>query len=206
MTGIADKITARIRGRGRGKWVCTPSDFLDIGSRDAVDQALSRLAKAGKLRRVGRGLYDMPRVSKVLNTPAPVDVDAAVSAISRRDGIKIMPDGIVAANRLGLTNAVPAKNSFLTDGDTRSIKVGNRTIRLRHANARVMATKDKPAAVAVLALNWLGPRASSDPNVKAIMKRRLPADVKADLRKRIHGLPAWMADVARDVVTDSVPA
>ncbi len=56
MTGIADKIMKRVRAKGRGKWVCTPKDFLDLGSRAAVDQALSRLATSGDLRRVGRGL------------------------------------------------------------------------------------------------------------------------------------------------------
>ena len=56
MTTIADKIMKRIRAKGRGKWVCTVRDFLELGGRAAVDQALSRLAKAGNLRRVGRGL------------------------------------------------------------------------------------------------------------------------------------------------------
>ena len=58
MTAIADKIMKRIRARGRGKWVCTARDFLDLGSHAVVDQALSRLTKTGNLRRVGRGLYD----------------------------------------------------------------------------------------------------------------------------------------------------
>ena len=67
-----------------------------------------RLVKAGRLLRVGRGLYDMPRFSKVLKRAAPVDLEAAIAAPARRDGIRIMPDGLVAANHLDLTNAVPA--------------------------------------------------------------------------------------------------
>ena len=109
MTRMADKIMKKVSAHGRGKWVCTPKDFLDLGSRVAVDQALYRLVKAGQLRRVGHGLYDRPRFSEVLKRPAPVDLDAAVAALARRDGVRIMPDGLVAANRLGLTNAVPAK-------------------------------------------------------------------------------------------------
>ena len=58
MSGIADKILNRVRGHGRGQWVCTPKDFIDLGSRDAVDKALSRLVKQNTLRRIGRGLYD----------------------------------------------------------------------------------------------------------------------------------------------------
>jgi len=36
-------------------------DFLDLGSRDAIDQALSRMTSAGDIRRITRGLYDLPR-------------------------------------------------------------------------------------------------------------------------------------------------
>ena len=63
MTPIAHKIIKSVSEHERGRWVCTPKDFLRYGSRQAVDQALSRLVKAGQLRRVGHGLYDMPRIS-----------------------------------------------------------------------------------------------------------------------------------------------
>ena len=65
MISLAEKIMERVSAHGRGKWVCTPKDFLDLGSREAVDQALSRLVKAEQLRRVGHGLYDLPRMSAV---------------------------------------------------------------------------------------------------------------------------------------------
>jgi hypothetical protein len=42
-----------------GVW--TPTDFLDLGSRNAMDQALSRMAAARDIRRITRGLYDLPR-------------------------------------------------------------------------------------------------------------------------------------------------
>lgn len=51
MITIADKIMKRIRARGRGKWVCAARDFPDLGGRAAVDQALSRRAKAADMRR-----------------------------------------------------------------------------------------------------------------------------------------------------------
>jgi len=136
MTGVADAIMKRVTARGRGRWVCTPRDFLDLGSRKAVDQALSRLVRAGRLRRAGRGLYDLPRISAVL----------------RRDGIRIMPDGATAAHRLGLTNAVPARAGYVTDGATRTVGIDGGTIRFRHAGPRVMRWADRPAAAAVQAL------------------------------------------------------
>jgi hypothetical protein len=83
MTVLSYNIMKRTRGHGRGLWVLSAKDFLDLGNRAAVDQSLSRLYRDGTLRRVGRGLYDWPRISRVLGRPAPVDLDAAVAAIAR---------------------------------------------------------------------------------------------------------------------------
>lgn len=191
MTGIADKIMRRVRSRGKGRWVCTPKDFLDIGSRAAVDQALSRLVRAGELRRVGRGLYDLPRISRALKRPAPADLDSAVAALARRDNIRVMPDGLVAANRLGLTNAVAARAEYVTDGASRTLEVDGWTIRLRHARPTVMNWAGRPAAPVVQALRWLGPGAVGDPRTAAILRKRLPDAVKRDLLKGVRTLPDW---------------
>lgn len=202
MTAVADKIMKRVSAHGRGKRVCSPTDFLDLGSREAVDQALSRLVKAGKLRRIGHGLYDMPRFSGVLKRPAPANMDAVISALERRDGVRIMPDGPVAANQLGLTNAVPAKVSYLTDGSSRTLKIDGTTIQFRHANPRVMQWSGKPAAPVFLALRWLGREAAADDQVVSTLKRRLPDKVKTDLEKNIGDLPGWAAPLARSIASD----
>jgi Family of unknown function (DUF6088) len=190
----------RARAHGRGKWACTPRDFLDLGSRAAVDQALTGLMKAGELRRVGRGLYDLPRMSKALNRPAPMSLDSVVAAVARRDNIRVMPDGIIAANRLGLTNAVPAKADYVTDGTTRTINVDGWTVRLRHARPNLMNWIGRPGAQVVQALHWLGSRAAGDPQTVADLQRRLPDNVKRDLAKGANTLSDWAARVVGKVV------
>ena len=206
MTRMADKITKRVSAHGRGRWVCTPKDFLDLGSREAVDQALSRLVKAGQLRRVGHGLYDMPRRSDVLKRPAPVNLDAAIAALARRDGVRIMPDGLVAANQLGLTNALPAKASYVTDGSSRTVKIDGRTVRFRHAGPSVMQWAGKPSAPVVQALRWLGPEAVADAQVVSILSRHLPDAVKRDLFQNSRHLPGWALPLARSIVADQAVA
>ena len=205
MTPMADKIMKRVSAHGSGSWVCTPKDFLDLGSREAVDQALSRLVKAGELRRVGHGLYDMPRFSNVLNRPAPVDLDAAIAALARRDGVRIMTDGLVAANQLGLTNAVPAKISFVTDGHSRTVKIDGRTIQFRHAGPSVMQWAGRPAAPVVQALRWLGP-AAADTRVLSTLSRHLPDDVKRDLLQNIRDLPGWALPLVRNITSEEAVA
>ena len=206
MTPMADKIMKRVSAHDSGSWVCTPKDFLDLGSREAVDQALSRLVKAGELRRVGHGLYDMPRFSNVLNRPAPVDLDAAIAALARRDGVRIMTDGLVAANHLGLTNAVPAKVSFVTDGHSRTVKIDGRTIQFRHAGPSVMQWAGRPAAPVVQALRWLGPDAAADTRVLSTLSRHLPDDVKRDLLQNSRDLPGWALPLARNITSDEAVA
>ena len=199
MRGMTDKIMERVAAHQVGRWVCSPTDFLDLGSRGAVDQALLRLVKAGRLRRVGRGLYDVPRFSSVLQRAAPVDLDAAIAALSRRDGIRIMPDGLVAANQLGLTNAVPAKASFVTDGHSRTLKIDGRSVRFRRAGPSVMQWADKPAAPVVQALRWLGPDAAADPRVISTLSSQLPEHVKRDLVQNERNLPGWALPLARSI-------
>src|SRR5687768_12164674 len=140
MSSLADRIMRRVRGQAAHGLlpVFTAKDFLDLGDRPAVDQALSRLARSGALRRIRRGLYDLPRVNPVLKRPAAPDVDAVVDAIARRDDLTIVPNGMAAANRLGLTNAVSVKNVYFTDGASRSVKVGNRVVHLKHAGRKQM--------------------------------------------------------------------
>ena len=206
MTRMADKIMRRVSAHGRGRWVCTPKDFLDLGSREAVDQALSRLVKAGQLRRVGHGLYDMPRMSDVLKRPAPVNLDAAIAALARRDGVRIMPDGLAAANQLGLTNALPAKASYVTDGSSRTIKIDGRTVRFRHAGPSVMQWAGKPSAPVVQALRWFGPEAAADAQVVSILSRHLPDAVKRDLLQNSRHLPGWALPLARSIAVDQAVA
>ena len=202
--GVAGRIMMKVRGRPAAERTWTPRDFEDLGSRDAVDQALGRLVKAGKLRRIGRGLYDAPRWSPILGGPAPVDLDAAIAALARRDGVRIVVEGSVAANQLGLTNAVPARLRYLTDGTSRTLRIGSQTIRLRHASPRKMRWSDRPAGAVVLALQWLGPDSASDPDVARALKRQLPDEIKRNLLRERRHLPGWMVPIAQRVAGKSM--
>lgn len=199
MKGIAKKIMKRMSAHSSGKWVSTPKDFVDLGSREAVDQALTRLVKAGHLRRVGHGLYDRPRFSSLLNRPAPADIEVAVAALARRDGVRIMPDGLLSANQLGITNAVPAKACYITDGPTRALEIDGRTIHFKHVSPRVMKWTGRPSAPVVQALRWLGPDAAADKQVVTILNRNLPEDVKLDLLQNSRDLPGWALPIARSI-------
>ena len=107
----------------------------------------------------------------MLNCPVLVNLDAVIAALARRDGARIMPDGWVATNQLGLTNAVPVKVSYVTDGHSRTLEINGRTVRFRHAGPSVMQWAGRPAAPVVQVLRWLGPRAAADEKVVSMLGR-----------------------------------
>jgi hypothetical protein len=203
MKSIADQIMDQVKVRGRGNWVFTPKDFLALGSRMAIDRALSRLVVTGKLRRIGRGLYDFPRHSEILKGDAPASLDASVQAISRRDKVRLMPNGIVFANNLGLTNAVPARPSYISSGRTKTVLVGGRHVYLKHVSRKIIAWADRPGGQFVAAVLWLDKQIASAPDTISLLRARLTDDVKQDLLRDLDLLPGWMASIAKQVCNDS---
>ena len=105
--------------------VLHPEGFLGIAGRDAIDQALCRLVRAGIIRRFSWGLYDIPRYSDTLKTKLSPDIDQAARAMARKNGWVIQPSGAIAANMLGLSTQVPAKVVYLSNGPSKK-KLGLR--------------------------------------------------------------------------------
>jgi len=196
MQSIDSKIISRIYGRGKG-CVVTPGDFLDLGSRQAVDLALHRLAKKGTLRRLARGLYDYPRIDPELGLLSPT-IDTIVKALKGRDKILLQPSGGYAANLLGLSDQVPMKIVFLTDGPARRVQIGKQVIMLKHTTPRAMATAGRISGLVIQALRHLGQRQVDDA-VVANLQKRLSASDKKVLLRDLRYTPAWIAAILRQV-------
>ncbi|MGO4569344.1 DUF6088 family protein [Rhizobium sp. 2YAF20] len=192
-------ILARIHADAPRK-VWTPSDFVDLASRDAVDKALQRLTNAETLRRIDRGLYDQPGFNKLTQKANPPDPRSVIDAVGRRDQTRMVVDGMTAANDLGLTDAVPAKIVVHTDARRRPIKLGNVTITFRPTAASKLFWAGRPAMRVVQALYWLRDLLSREGESDRV-KRKLsklfedstvgPA-IKTDLATGITALPTWM--------------
>jgi hypothetical protein len=197
MQGIDLKILNRVYGRGKG-CVITPGYFLDLGSREAVDVALHRLVKKGTLRRLARGLYDFPRKDFEIGFLSPT-TEAIVKALKGRDNIQLQPSGGYAANLLGLSDQVPMKIVFLTDGPARRVQLGKQVIILKHTTPRAMATAGKISGLFIQALRHLGQKHVDDTTV-AQLRKRLSADDKKQLLNDIRYAPAWIAAIMRRVV------
>jgi hypothetical protein len=195
---LRDAILRRLRGWGRGR-VFVPADLLDLGSRNAVDVALHRLVADGTVRRLGRGVYDFPRHHPRLGSLKPSTDDLA-RAIARSSSSTVVHSGAVAANLFGLTTQVPARPVYLTDGRTRTVRVGGRDLRFQHASPKRLVGGDTPAGLALRALWHLGPD-GIDSGVLRRLRGQLSDDDKRQLEKLQAASPGWLrpaiADVAR---------
>ena len=113
-----------------GTLLC-PSALLHLGSRAAIDQALSRLARSGRLIRACQGIYVRPVQTRF--GPRPPAVEKVITSLSELWGETIVPCGGAAANALGLTTQVPVRSVYLTSGPSRKLTLGELTVELRHA-------------------------------------------------------------------------
>jgi predicted transcriptional regulator of viral defense system len=193
---IESRILRRIIGKKKG-WVFTPSHFLDLGNRAAVDQALSRLVRSGDIRRLARGLYDYPK-----NHPdfgkVPPSVDCVAAALAEKDNLKIQPSGAYAANLLGLSDQVPAKVVFLTDGSTRVVEIGNWHIKFKKTTPKNMATAGRVSGLVIQALRYMKQR-NIDDKITNILKRKLSVEDKEQLISDIRYAPAWIGEIFKQL-------
>jgi len=211
--GLKGRILERI-GAGAPRGVWTAADFLDLAARDAVDKALQRLMAAGKLRRIDRGLYDRPSLNSLTKAPTPPDPRQVIEAITRRDQIRVLVDGMTAANDLGLTNAVPAKIIVHTDSRLKTVHLGNLDIIFRPTAASKLYWAGRSAMRIVQALHWLRDTiADVEENRK--LRRKLgrllwnePGSdrLRADLCDGLSTLPAWMQDYLKPILTAGTAA
>ena len=193
------KVLASIRGRGRGS-VFVPADFLDIGSRETIGIVLHRLAKKGTIRRLARGVYDFPKEHPVLG-PLKPSPEAVAKALAGRDQTKLQPAGAYAANALGLSEQVPAKVVFLTDGPSRTVKIGPTTIQLRQTTARNMAAAGRLSGLLIQALRELGKEHMTTER-REHLKRTLSAEKRRELIKDLKLAPAWIHPIFRELAEE----
>ena len=191
------KIMQRIVGKGRGV-IFVPSDFLGIGSRASVDQALSRLADQGVIRRLTRGLYDYPRQSPRFGLLAS-SADDIAKALARKDNQVLQPSPAMAANQLGLSTQVPSHPTYMTDGPTRTKKIGRQVIQFRNASPKTLVGAGQKTGTVFQALRYVG-KDRVDDQVIGKIARALDAKDRAQLSKQSKHVPAWMHPVVQQIV------
>lgn len=172
---------------------------LPSATRASVDMALSRMTQAGEVRRLGRGVYDVPEKHPVLGA-LPADPVEVAHAVARAQGAQVVPSGKLAASQLGISQQVPGRFVFRTTGGSKRLKVGNTTIDLRHSQpGRLRAGKNETAAMLIEALRELG-QSGVSPEVIALLRSRFNEKERSAIAKATPDAPAWMQRYLRELV------
>jgi hypothetical protein len=201
MVKVSHAIIYRIRGMGRGS-AFTSGEFGDLGSRNAIDKALSRLQQEKVVRRLKPGLYDYPRTNKKLGGRLSPELDQVAKAIARKNGLRIQVTGAQAANLLGLSTQVPAKAVYLTDGPARKIKIDNREIVFRHVEPKRIRMSNSRSGMVLEALKDFGHEGIPD-GVLVKLRRELSAREKQRLAKDAAKAPLWLRDVVLQIAGEN---
>ena len=197
------KILARIYGGGRGA-VFTPKDFLDLTGPETVRQALGRLTRGGKIRRLLRGVYDYPAFSKLLQAPASPDPHAIGRAIARAHGWTILPAGETALNLLGLSTQVPARWEYFSDGPSKRYAWAGGTLVFKRRANRETTILSARTGLLVQALKTLG-RERIDSRVMTVLRKQFDARELARAVREARYATAWVYEVIRRLAGKGSP-
>lgn len=197
MNHLAENILSAAQAMPEGG-LLSHRGFLHLGSRAAVNKALSRLAQEGKLMRVVRGSYVVPRQDRFGERPP--STEAVLNAIEIQSGEMVVPSGAAEANALGLTTHSPIREVFFTSGPSRKLQLGNRCVELKHGNRWQLLLGKRPAGKAIRAVSWLGPEAA--PAALIQLRSKLPESEWEALRSSRAMLPSWLAQAVNEAMTN----
>lgn len=201
---LRESMVRRIRAKGAG-WAFTPSDFADLGDPRSVGMLLTRLSRQGRIRRVRRGLYEVPRAHPLLGSVG-AGTDAIAQAIARRDALTLLPSGAHAANALGLSTQVAARTTYGIAGRSRiQPGSGKSEIAFRRRSTRAMILAGRASGWVSEALRNIG-RANLTPARLRPLRARLGATDRRQLLDDLRYVPAWMRPLFIDLARDDSPA
>jgi len=164
---VVEKEIAKALKKNKKGSILFVDDFLDYGNPESIKKALLRLKQKGLLVRLAHGIYLFPKINKELGLLFPSTEDIA-KAIARRDRARIVPTGVHALNKLGLSSQVPMKVVYLTDAAARSVKVGKRTISFKKASPKNLLAQGEISSLVIQALKTIGQKKLDNDTLKRI--------------------------------------
>jgi len=200
LQSVKNKIVSRIYGHKKG-YVFSADAFNDIATRNSVDKSLSELRRKGIIRRLSTGIYDYPVFDERLGGVLAPDIDKVANVIAKKNGWRIQPSGALAANILGLSTQVPAKSIYLTDGQSKTIKIGNRTLIFKRVPPRELLPGSEIVILITQALRWLGKNAV-DNRVVSQLRRILNEKDKKTLLKETRHMESWLWEVIKKITKE----
>jgi len=196
---VENRVSKAISNYKRGK-IFFPKNFSKYGSSTAIRKALDRLENKKVLVRLAHGIYLFPKKHKLLGILRPTIEEIAI-AIAKRDKARIIPTGINALNKLGLSTQVPMNMVYLTDGTPRTVKVGKTTIKFKIASPKLLSAKSETNVLVIQALREIGKDNLDAQTLEKIKKVLQMVDV-SDIRHDIQLAPVWIGEIMKTVINE----
>lgn len=192
MISIEEKIKKEISTKKEGT-LLFPEDFKHIGSSEAVRLALHRLYKDEFITRIAQGIYVRPKKNKLIGELLPTAEEVA-HGIAQRDRIQIVPTGVYALHALGLSQQIPLKLTFLTDGAPREIKIGNQVIKLKRTTPKNLKALGKISSLVIQALRSIGKeKVTKEEELKIV--ELLKEESETNLIHDLDLAPVWIQKI-----------
>ncbi len=188
---VQDKIQEVIKTFPKGS-IFFAKDFLEYGNVASIRKALARLTNKEFLVRLAQGIYLYPKTHEELGTLVP-STEKIAQAIARRDNIRLATPGAVARNRLGLCTQVPTKAVYLTDGSTRLVKIGGRTIKFKHTTSKNLSAKGTISGMVIQALRSIRKK-HVDEETLAKIEEVLQKEEKENILHDAKLAPVWISN------------
>ena len=189
MASIEENILTAIKAKGRGS-IFFPSDFTSYGEVKAIGKSLERLTAKGDIIRLARGIYLYPEILMP-------SIEQIAEMIARRDKARIVPTGIYALNKLGISTQVPMNIVYLTDGAPRKVSLGNgRSIQFKYTTPKNLSFTNSLAMLVTFALKEVGKDNITDDIAKQI-KNVLQKEQKENVLADEALMPAWIRTFTR---------
>lgn len=191
------KVMLDIVGQAKAGTIFIPDDFTTCGTPDAVRSGLSRLCRNGKLCRFAKGIYYIPTYDKWDGTLREPSLDTVALKIAQRDNARVIPTGVYALNRLGISTQVPANVIYITDGSARQVKFGDgKSITFRHSNdLSNFAYQSQLMQLAVLAIREIGEKTITEKQKEVIKKMIAEQVSEEEFKHDIVLAPIWVKSI-----------
>jgi len=199
MQSVESKIELAIKSKPRG-FLLFPEDFREKGSAESIRKALQSLKERKVIKQVAHGIYVRPKISEFIGEVMPTSEEVAIG-ISKRDRIRTVPTGAYALNALGLSTQVPMKIVLLTDGSSRTVKVGKRSIKFKKTTPKNLLATGPISRLVIQALKEIGIGKVTKEEENKIIEQLKQENQKA-LKHDIDLAPVWIQKIMKKSLQD----
>lgn len=151
--------------------VFTINDIIDLGSYDNLRKVLERMTKSSILRRLIRGVYEIPKYNKTFNMIAPPSIDDIAKALARNFNWDIYPSGNYALNILGISTQIPSKYIYISSGPNRKYEYEGNIIFFKHATLKETSSFSYITNIVIQAFKELGKDNITNDIIKLIRQK-----------------------------------